>query len=1063
MSPLRHRALMALCAVAGVCSLSGRPVAQEKPGAIALLDQYASGQFDTVVAVLEGTEKGDFDGIFNDLKKHGPEWVAQGGAGDVLRRRLAAATFALEAARAGEWLDWKRITAVPSLSRGRVLGDPDNPKASDLRVGGDGFKNADLIYWQPAPQILEWGCAIARTAAWPDATQRLWQLAALAVAERAEDFEFIIGSPFESRGNANDEFHHLHHAAERLPDERRVALAQGIALEWRSFPEQNKGRALLRPGVAEAEQTFAALSSDDVVGGEATMRLGVLRYRVGETDAALKLFTSAEEKTRDPFVIYLARYFRGQALERKKDWAEAEAAYRSALTAIPKVQSASIALGALLAKRGARAEAEAVVAANLSARPQPADPWRIYGDGDDRFWPELITRLRQKIVPELRSGVNSDNTSLAPTSGVPPTSLASVLTGPAVTVPQRPAPQTPVFRANADVVTVGVAVRASGSPVGGLRADDFVVLDNGVPQKIESIDSEAVPADITVLVETGEDIRDYFDSVQTQLKRILALVRPDDRVRVLAMDTYVTELLPLQRAGDRAPIDKVSLGRYVSAHDALAAALIQASDPQRRQLIIAVTDAVDGNSTLTAETVRDLAKQSSAELHIAYVTLACECPGPYMTTAERLGRVRTETGGQRSRFWRPYHQPADTRTDHDMKVIREAAEVTGGKAYLPGIFTDRTAAGVFQKVYDDYRHSYVIRYTPQGVKREGWHELTVTLPKRPGVEITARRGYGIDVPEALTRANEPALAPPDYDTISNAIRRAADPLKAVKDFKAAGNPFPSTPGYEAVLALELAEKVFRTGQDKARDAAVSLLVNQRQLVQRAIEADEFERLWLWAATAILESPIRPALGEAFVDAALVRLPNEPRLLLARAVLADQRIPVGTLEQPDPGPAAASRVLEITRLYDEVGLDPNAIAEARVRKGWFLHRMGHHAEAMAVLDDAAPRANDAVLNFWRDLFRGQTLDALGKSADAITAFREALARFPNSQSANIALMNTLMRTGAHTEAQAIAARIQQFTAGDDDPYWSYWAADFRFRDGAITRLRQLAAANSGAIK
>jgi hypothetical protein len=66
------------------------------------------------------------------------------------------------------------------------------------------------------------------------------------------------------------------------------------------------------------------------------------------------------------------------------------------LAAIPRAQSATFALAALLGAQGARREAASLVDLSITA-PLAVDPWRIYGDGEDRFWPERIERLRQEI------------------------------------------------------------------------------------------------------------------------------------------------------------------------------------------------------------------------------------------------------------------------------------------------------------------------------------------------------------------------------------------------------------------------------------------------------------------------------------------------------------------------------------------------------------------------------------------------------------------------------------------------------------------------------------------
>ena len=44
------------------------------------------------------------------------------------------------------------------------------------------------------------------------------------------------------------------------------------------------------------------------------------------------------------------------------------------------------------------ADPEALIERMFAASPAPLDPWRAYRHADDRFWPQLIARLRQEIV-----------------------------------------------------------------------------------------------------------------------------------------------------------------------------------------------------------------------------------------------------------------------------------------------------------------------------------------------------------------------------------------------------------------------------------------------------------------------------------------------------------------------------------------------------------------------------------------------------------------------------------------------------------------------------------------
>jgi len=171
----------------------------------------------------------------------------------------------------------------------------------------------------------------------------------------------------------------------------------------------------------------------------------------------------------------------------------------------------------------------------------------------------------------------------------------------------------------------------------------------------------------------------------------------------------------------------------------------------------------------------------------------------------------------RAHSWVPHYTPPAGRILAAFDLLKEAAETTGGALHPPGVFTDRTAAAIFSKVYDDYRHSYVLRYMPAGIARDGWHDIAVTTPKFPSYELHARRGYfvekaGAAAPTAGTPA--PTKAPidalvsagdaGDYAAVGDAIRNdvfATSRLATIKNFIELGNVFPSAPRREFLVAL----------------------------------------------------------------------------------------------------------------------------------------------------------------------------------------------------------------------------------------------------------------------
>jgi tetratricopeptide (TPR) repeat protein len=251
---------------------------------------------------------------------------------------------------------------------------------------GGGYQPLNVLFWKPAPLLIEWGCELLRKAGTPSTGERWWHLGALAVAQRSEDTAFLLGDPAVGRGyrfgeidNTQDEIKHLQHSRERFPAEMRFMLAEAIARD--------------RRWSTDAARAYDALAGDVAVGGEALMRLGVMQYHAGRGAEALKSLERAEDLSRDAYVVYVASYVRGRIAEAQRKIEEARDAYTRSVAVYPHGQSATVALAGLLFQQGLRAEAQALTGAMFAADPLPLDPWREYVHADDRFWPVLLAKL----------------------------------------------------------------------------------------------------------------------------------------------------------------------------------------------------------------------------------------------------------------------------------------------------------------------------------------------------------------------------------------------------------------------------------------------------------------------------------------------------------------------------------------------------------------------------------------------------------------------------------------------------------------------------------------------
>jgi len=272
----------------------------------------------------------------------------------------------------------------------------------------------------------------------------------------------------------------------------------------------------------------------------------------------------------------------------------------------------------------------------------------------------------------------------------------------------------PVFRSSVTAVAVNVSVRDGNVPVTTLGPDDFTVRDNGVAQTVLEVQREAVPFDVTLIVDVSGSTHRAHDVQWRDTQGMAALLRPTDTIRILTIGTLVDEVLPPHAAP--ATVAPPTVGRENSAvYDALAAALLRHPDPGRRRLVVAMTDGGDNVSVVSAETVAMIAKQTDAVLQLILIPIPAGPPPP--------------AGFQGAPTF--MHRPAD------LGLLSAAALATGGGS--------RAFAGdpvpEFQAVFDQFRQGYVVRYSPSGVAPTGWHVLQVDVHGPRPYTVQARSGY----------------------------------------------------------------------------------------------------------------------------------------------------------------------------------------------------------------------------------------------------------------------------------------------------------------------------------
>lgn len=303
-------------------------------------------------------------------------------------------------------------------------------------------------------------------------------------------------------------------------------------------------------------------------------------------------------------------------------------------------------------------------------------------------------------------------------------------------------PQRPTFRAGTDVVTVTAFVRQGNLTVPDLTAADFLVTDNDVRQTVTVIPGEAVPFDLTIVLDLSGSVECMLDNLKRQVREVAALLRPDDRLRVVTFSSKIVDVFGFLPGDVDLPLDTLHAGLLTPLYDAMAMTLMRVRPADRGQLVVLLTDGIDTSSTFTLDGVREIALRSEDVfdlfiVHPSPVALpaACGDSDPHVNTRGGWLPERPDfIPGARS-----VAGSAPIEGGFPTQIMGDIARLTGGE--MSELYEREHIPGDLKQAMDDLRASYILQYTVQGVSPKGRHKIAVRINRPGDFSVRARREY----------------------------------------------------------------------------------------------------------------------------------------------------------------------------------------------------------------------------------------------------------------------------------------------------------------------------------
>ena len=275
---------------------------------------------------------------------------------------------------------------------------------------------------------------------------------------------------------------------------------------------------------------------------------------------------------------------------------------------------------------------------------------------------------------------------------------------------QEPPPGT-VITSKIFVVNVFVTATSGKTYVRDLTREDFVVLEDGVPQEIKFFnnlsETKDTPLTIAMLVDTSASVADKLGlevaTASAFLKHILR--KNKDMASILEFHSEVIltqDFTDDQDRLDRA-LHKLRPGGNTSLYDAVYLASEEKLKYEAgRKIIVVLSDGEDTASSITQET----ALKSAQKNDVLIYGLGVRSPN-YLA---------------------------------NFGALQDFCKATGGQFFMASVSRE-SLEKVFAAIMENINHQYQLAYEPKRQDRDGkFRNIKITL-KRKGLKLQHRQGY----------------------------------------------------------------------------------------------------------------------------------------------------------------------------------------------------------------------------------------------------------------------------------------------------------------------------------
>ena len=285
---------------------------------------------------------------------------------------------------------------------------------------------------------------------------------------------------------------------------------------------------------------------------------------------------------------------------------------------------------------------------------------------------------------------------------------------------------------------------ARKEPVFSLKAEDFVLTDNGVPQKVTLEEETKRPLSLVVLMQTGGIARGQFASyvnLETMLASLLggapnkvSIVNFDSRPE--AASPFTSDVAEWRDAIDHP--DQGDSGAAIFDGISFALDLLKKEPVSNRRAILLISQERDSGSKMQMkDIVRDLGETNTAIYSITFSAEKTAAKQAFKDPAHLNPPIDIGAGSFQGYF--NLSAPLALVIGAMRKNLSaEVANLSGGEAMT---FDGRGELEQDMNVLNNHiRNSYILSFSPTSAE-PGLHAIKVQLAHHPEMMVSARTSY----------------------------------------------------------------------------------------------------------------------------------------------------------------------------------------------------------------------------------------------------------------------------------------------------------------------------------